>query len=135
MTRDRLKYAACQSCGYLDGSRESRVAQVAMDAALDVWPVSVARVTEYADLAGHESKLRRERKREERWLYEETKRRTFLTVRQKPEAYGFAGLIGLVLLLWQIGSIVWPIVQWLMKRRYEGGDSEIQAAVSARPLG
>lgn len=139
MTRDRLKYAACQAAGYLDGSRESLVAQVAMDAALDVWPGPVLpvcvefRPDGYRDLIAEDRETRRKRKREERNLYEETKWRTFLAVRQNPEAYGFAGLIGLVLLFWQIGSIVWPIVQWLMKKRYEGGDGEIQAAVVARP--
>jgi hypothetical protein len=137
MTRDRLKYAACAAVGYQDGSREHSVAQVAMDAALDAWPGPIREVGQengvyYGFTDKQKRKQRKFREREEKALYEETKRRTFATVRADPQSYGFVGIIGLVMLLWQIGSIVWPIIRWLMDKRYEGQDGEIQAAISAR---
>lgn len=134
MTRDRLKYAACQSAGYLDGSRESRVAQVAMDAALDNWmapmPEVAAQARREGDFLGDDRQLRKIRKREERDLYRSTKAKTIATIQANPQAYGF-GPIAVWLIWFIVGKIVERIVEWLMKRRYEGGDSEIQAAIGA----
>lgn len=135
MTRDRLKYAACQSCDFLNGSPESAIARLAIDEALDRWPNSLATVCEAAgytaDLRKWEKQLRKIREREEDRLYREVRAATLAKVQENPQAYGFVGIIGIVMLLWQIGSIVWPIVRWLMSRRYEGHDHEIQQAVGA----
>lgn len=135
MSRDRLKYAACQSCGYQDGSREHAVAQVATDCALDAWPNALPIVVEAESYSGSgdtfSRRLRKIREREEKELRRKTMTRTIAVINDNPEAYGF-GPIALWFLGILISGVVKAVVAWLMEQRYTGQDDSIQSVISAR---
>ena len=75
-----------------------------------------------------EKQLRKQREREEEALYDAVKPKVFAAIRDNPEAYGFAGAIGLLMLMFQIAGIVWPIIRALFDMRYNGRDGEVQSA-------
>jgi hypothetical protein len=134
MNRQQIKYAACQAAGFLDGQPEHSLAQLAADEILDRWPNSLPVVMEAqgytSDFRKWEKQLRKLREREEERMYADVKAATLAKVRSNPEAYGFAGILGALWLVFQIGSIVWPIIRALFNMRYEQGrDGDIQRAV------
>jgi hypothetical protein len=136
LNRSQIKYAACQAAGFLDGHREHSIAQLAADEILDRWPNSLPVVMEAqgytSDFRKWEKQLRKLRDREEKRIYRDVEAATLAKVKANREAYGVAGILGLIWLLMNIASIVWPIVRALFAMRYEQGhDSDIQRAVGA----
>ena len=136
MNRSQIKYAACQAAGFLDGQPEKKIGDLAADEALDRWPHALPVVMEAAgytsDFRKWEKQLKKLREREENRLFREVKDATLAKVRQDPEAYGFAGILGALWLVFQISGIIWPIIRALFNMRYEQGrDGDIQRAVGA----
>lgn len=140
MTRASLKYAACQAAGFQDGDRQHKVAQIALDAGLDFWPNPIETVCEASSYSSFSDKWQRQqrkmREREEKRLHKVMYEAAYTAVAAEPKAYGFVGILSLLFLGLQIASfvnnVVWPLVRLLMDKRWSGGDSEVQQAISAR---